>query len=98
MERALFEIILDCAFSEGLAVRALKDLCNLVPLNGWKFQELVRGEGVGEAALGWEPVEFLSFGNSNVFQQQAGEVAIRKAMDGCWIKTQRTSHKQKTAQ
>jgi len=82
VERALFEIILDCAFSEGLTVRALKDLYVLVPVNGWKFQEVVRGEGVGEAALGWEPVEFLSFGNSNVFQQQARDVATRKAMDG----------------
>jgi len=42
----------------------------------------VSGEGVGEAALNWEPVEFLSFGNSNVFQQQARDVVTRKAIDG----------------
>jgi len=39
----------------------------------------VRGEGVGEAALGWEPVKFLGFGNSDVRQQQTWDVAIRKA-------------------
>ena len=76
IKRTLFEIILDCTFSEGLAVRALKDLYVLIPVNGRKLQQLVRGEGVGEAALGWEPVEFLGFGNSNVLQQQARDVAI----------------------
>jgi len=77
VQRALFEIILDRAFSEGLATRALEDLHVLVPVNGWKFQELVRGESVGEAALGREPIEFLSFRNSNVLEQQARDVAIR---------------------
>jgi len=42
----------------------------------------VRGEGIGEAALGGEPVEFLGLENSNVFEQQAWDVAIRKVMDG----------------
>jgi len=65
-----------------LTVRALKDLCVLVPVNRWKFQELVTGEGVGEAAFGWEPVEFLGFGNGNVLWQQTWDVAIRKVMDG----------------
>jgi len=77
VQRALFEIILDCAFSEHLAIRALKDLDVLVPVNGWKYQELVRGESVGEAALDWEPIEFLGFGNSNVLEQQVRDVAIR---------------------
>jgi len=66
VQRALFEIILDCAFGEGLAIRALKDLDVLVPVDGWKFQELVGSESVREAALGRKPIEFLSFGNSNV--------------------------------
>jgi len=47
-------------------MRALKDLYVLVPVNGWKLQELVRGESVGEAAVGREPIEFLGFRNSNV--------------------------------
>jgi len=37
----------------------------------------VRSESVGEAALGWEPIEFLGFVNSNVLEQQARDVAIR---------------------
>jgi len=78
----LFEIILDRTFSEGLAIRALKDLYVLVPVNGWKLQELVRGESVGEATLGREPVELLGFKNSNVLEQQARDVAIREVMDG----------------
>jgi len=65
-----------------LAVRALEDLYVLIPVNGWKLQQLVRGEGIGEAALGWEPVEFLGIGNSNVFEQQSWDVAIGKVMDG----------------
>jgi len=81
IERALLEIILDRAFSKGLTVRALKDLYILVPVNWWKFQQLVRGEGIGETTLGREPVKFLGFGNSNVLEQQTWEVAIRKAMD-----------------
>jgi len=82
IERALFEIILDRAFSKGLATRALKDLCILVPVNWWKFQELVRGEHVREAALGWEPLQFLGFGNGNVLWQQTWDVATGKVMDG----------------
>jgi len=68
VQSVLFEIILDRAFREGLAIRALKDLDVLVPVDGWKLQELVRGESVGEAALGWEPIAFLDFGNSNVLR------------------------------
>ena len=82
VQRALFEIILDCSFGEGLAIRALEDLYIIVPVNGWEFQELVRGESVGEAALGQEPIEFLSFPNSNVLEQQARDVAVRQVMDG----------------
>jgi len=41
-----------------------------------------RGESVGEAALSWEPIEFLGFGNSNVLEQQARDVAIREVIDG----------------
>jgi len=37
---------------------------------------LVRGECVGDAALGGEPVEFLKFRNHNVLEQKSRDVVI----------------------
>jgi len=70
------EIVLDRAFSEGLAVGTLKDLDVLVPVDGWKLQQLMRSESVRNAALGGERVEFLGFQNRNVLEQKSRDVAI----------------------
>jgi len=77
VQSALFEIVLDRAFSEGLTVRALKDLNVLVLVAGWKFQELVGSESIGEAVLSWKSIEFLGFRNGNVLEQQSRDVSIR---------------------
>jgi len=76
-----FEIIFDRAFSESLAAGALKDLAVLVPVDGWKFQQLMRSEGVGNDALGREPVEFLGFGNRNVLEQKSRDVATGQVVN-----------------
>jgi len=77
VQSALFEIVLDRTFSASLSTRALEDVHVFVRVDGWKFQELVGSESIGEVVLGWKPIEFLGFGNSNVLEQRAGVVAIR---------------------
>jgi len=66
----------------SLTTRTLEDLNVFVPINGWKLQELVGSESVGQAVLRREPAEFLSFGNDNVLEQCARNVAMREVMDG----------------